>query len=325
MRTGLKRAEATDDIPLMRAPWKQLVLDRLVLAAHPQGGFGYRPFAPPYPEPTSLACLALVAHDHNASLVDGSLALLRRWQSENGAVPVSSETPAATWPTALAVLAWRARASVGGDTCGDNIVRALDYLLATEGKKFTSDSRVYGHDTKLIGWPWIEDTHTWLEPTSYALLALRAVGKMDHPRVEGALRAIYDRAISSGGWNYGNGRMFANELRSFPSTTGMVLAALAGRERNESVLRAVKYLHAELPEVRSPFSLAWGVIGLRCWDALPSDAPRWMESAISQDRPTSPSPLEDALMLIAVAEDNPFGASLHSERASLAEEAAKHA
>jgi len=308
VRGTLKRAEASDDTPAMRAPWKHLVLERLVSSENPQGGFGYRPSASPSPEPTSLGCIALLSHGQKASTVEKSLNLLCKWQNDSGAVPVSRETPTATWPTAIAVLAWRERARRGSDAYDDNILKALDYMLATEGKTFTSDPRIYGHDTQLIGWPWIEETHTWLEPTSYALLSLRATGKLDHPRYQEALRAIYDRAIPSGGWNYGNARMFGNDLRSFPSTTGIVLAALAGRERDETVVRAIQYLHTVLPGVRSPFSLAWGVIGLRCWDALPSDATIWMQSAMTQERPAPPSPLEDALMLIAVAETPPFGA-----------------
>lgn len=293
----------------MRAPWKQVVLDRLTSCASARGGFGYRPSVSPNPEATSLACLALLFHDRERSLVERSLGLLGDFQTGNGAVAVCSETPAATWPTAMAVVAWLAWAKRGSNAYDTNINRALEYLLANEGKTFSSDPRIYGHDTQLVGWPWIEDTHTWVEPTCYALLALRAAGVVHHSRIDEAERAIYNRAIPSGGWNYGNGRMFVNELRSFPSTSGMVLAALRGRKRDETIAAAIDYLHGELPEVRSPFSLAWGMIGLRCWDALPADAAMWIARTATAERPAPPSPLADALMLIAIADEVPFGSA----------------
>jgi hypothetical protein len=300
----------------MRAPWRNSVVERLVLASSPTGGFGYRPSAPPRPEPTGFGCLALRASDQHSALVEKSLKRLGQRQVETGAVLLDPRTPTATWGTAIAILAW---ASCDDRSYDNNVRNALTYLLRNEGKTFASNPHIYGHDTQLVGWPWIEETHTWLEPTSYALLALRATGKLDHPRAAEAIQVIYNRAIPSGGWNYGNGLMFGNALRSFPSTTGIVLAALAGRERDESASRAIDYLHAELPEVRSLFSLAWGVIGLRCWDAVPLDAAKWMERAISEDRPAPPSPLEDALMLIAAADENPFAPRLKSEQASIFE------
>lgn len=268
------------------------------------------------PEPTCLAAIALRAHSYDTAFVLKSLDHVESWQVKSGAVLVSAETPAATWPTALAALGW---GTSSGSRYRNHRRAAIAYLLGNEGQTFKSDPRIYGHDTQLVGWPWIEDTHTWIEPTSYALLALRAAGQADHPRVHEALKAVYNRAIPTGGWNYGNGRMFVNDLRSFPSTTGMALTALSGRAKDETIAGAIEFLHSELPNVRSMFSLAWGIIGLRSWDEVPTEAETWMARAVAEDRPEPASPLEDALMLIAVAEENPFGNQALSEQAAMSE------
>ena len=55
-----------------------------------------------------------------------------------------------------------------------------------------------GHDPTLTGWPWVGGTHSWVEPTSLAVLALRREGLGKHPRVEEGLKVIRDRAIVSG-------------------------------------------------------------------------------------------------------------------------------
>ena len=90
--------------------------------------------------------------------------------------------------------------------------------------------RTVGHDTAIVGWPWVADTHSWLEPTAVAILALRREGKVDHPRVREGLRLIRDRAIPTGGWNYGNNIAFGRDLRPQPAPTGIALLALAGIE-----------------------------------------------------------------------------------------------
>ena len=117
--------------------------------------------------------------------------------------------------------------------------------------------RTVGHDTAIVGWPWVADTHSWLEPTAVAILALRREGKVDHPRVREGLRLIRDRAIPTGGWNYGNNVAFGRDLRPQPAPTGLALLALAGiDDRSEVVERAVGYLQESLPSTRgSPVSL----------------------------------------------------------------------
>ena len=96
-----------------------------------------------------------------------------------------------------------------------------------------------------------------------AVMALTREGLGAHPRVEEGSRLILDRALPHGGWNYGNKRVFGQELRPQPGPTGLALVALATRKheyRPRSVDPAIDYLIRTLPEVRAPSRWAG-----ECW------------------------------------------------------------
>ena len=200
-----------------------------------------------------------------------------------------------------AFLLW---AALGGYTTHRE--RAARWLLDQEGvaiPNLAAPERTVGHDTAIVGWPWVADTHSWLEPTAVAILALRREGKVDHPRVREGLRLIRDRAIPTGGWNYGNNTAFGRDLRPQPAPTGLALLALAGIDgRSEVVERAVGYLQESLPSTRAPQSLCWGVLGLRAWGCCPEAAADWLAQAFEQTlrrRDSSPRP---AHLLLAAGE-----------------------
>jgi hypothetical protein len=122
-----------------------------------------------------------------------------------------------------------------------------------------------GHDETIKGWPWIAGTHPWVEPTAYALMALRTCGYLVHARTNEATRLLLDRQLPSGGWNYGNTFTFGTEMRPMPETTGIGLTALTGLARRTAVEKSIAYLKAEWPSLNTPMSLSWAVLGLRGW------------------------------------------------------------
>ena len=91
----------------------------------------------------------------------------------------------------------------------------------------TGPRPVHGHDTSIVGWPWTSGTHSWVEPTALAVLALRREGLGTHVRVQEGIRLLRDRAIVTGGWNCGNKSTYGRALRPYPATTGLALLALA--------------------------------------------------------------------------------------------------
>jgi hypothetical protein len=191
----------------------------------------------------------------------------------------------------------------------DHAGRGVRWLLKTKGRRMSPRPDIFGHDRTLVGWSWVDGTHSWVEPTAYAVMALRAAGKADHARVREAVELLRDRALSDGGWNYGNTRVFANRLRPFPATTGIALAALAGeprRARGSRIEAAIAYLLNELPRIRSPLSLAWGLIGLAAWDGFPAEASGWLAESAHTVAINTIGPHEAALMLLADAKGAPL-------------------
>ena len=129
------------------------------------------------------------------STLDADRSRLARDQLSDGRVPISASHVEAFWPTPLAILAWQ-----GSSRHRDAQARAVQFLLATTGRHSEKQvSSVLGHDTSLRGWPWIADTHSWVEPTAIAMMALQASGYGDHPRVQEAGDMIVDRQLPNGG------------------------------------------------------------------------------------------------------------------------------
>ena len=62
---------------------------------------------------------------------------------------------------------------------------------------------------------------------------------------------------------------------------------------------AINYLRRELQRVRSPLSLAWGLIGLRAWEAQPGEAEAWLAQCAQRVVEQPAAPLYDALLLLA--------------------------
>lgn len=291
-----------DTAPVSEQLTKSLI-GQLKASANPRGGWGYRVDTAPAAEPTALACLALGTHRVSRALTDAGLARLVEMQLTDGRVAVSSQTPSASWPTGLAALAWLKTSDAEQTRYRTNARKAIEWLLSTHGTAFRTDPNVYGHNTTLIGWPWVDGTHTWIEPTAYALMALRAAEQQEHTRYREAVALIHDRMIDGGGWNYGNRRVFAALLRPFPAPTGIVLTALAGERRDAHIESSIDYLATELRGVTSAVSLAWGLIGLAAWHDRPKEADAWLLRSAARRSQDSPSPLENALLLLAASGD----------------------
>jgi hypothetical protein len=246
-------------------------------------GWGNRPGGAPYVEPTALSALALAASGPTTDAATSRHAVneaadwLARLQQSDGGVGLAPDIPRPRWTTPLAILVWHLT-----DRHAGQVRKAIDWLLSQEGTTWrtTSDSP-YGHDTRLRGWPWVDNTHSWLEPTALAILALKRSGKKSHARTHEGLELIRDRSIRSGGWNYGNSAVFGADLRPQPAPTGLALLALVGAEDVDSPLvkLACDYLVAVLPGTRAPQSLCFGSLALAAWQRLPADADGWLSAA----------------------------------------------
>ena len=243
---------------------KKLRID-IIKRALTEGGFASIPDGDYRPDATAWAVLALEAIGSDTILVGESRKKLALGQLDDGRVSLSKEHEKAFWPTALAVMAWSNSAE-----CREFQLLGIDFLLKTKGKHFQKKKEfVTGHDTSICGWPWIDETHSWVEPTSLVLLALEATGNGDHERAREARRMLLDRQLHDGGWNYGNTTVFGRQLRPMPESTGLALNAIAKRINRKDVEKSIFYLKQEMNLVKTPLSFSWGFLGLSAWDERP--------------------------------------------------------
>ena len=227
----------------------------------PGGGYSHKPGGPFRADATAWAVLALSAIPAETTAVRLACDRLAATQAQDGRVPLEPEIAAAYWPTPLAVLAWN-KASCRRDEMG----RALSFITGNSGLHFKREENApYGHDTAIRGWSWIDGTHSWIEPTTLAILALRANGQARHARALEAVSMVMNRQLPSGGWNYGNTTVFGQELLPMPEHTGQALCAVCGYAARRDVEKSIEYLEKQRPQLKTPLSLCWCLFGLRAW------------------------------------------------------------
>lgn len=234
------------------------------------GGWGAGAGLESNAETTALACLALAGRSA-APDETGERWLADRQQS-NGSWSYRAATPAATWPTPIVLLALLGR---GQDRAVD---AGFEWLVGLTGtgvswrlrlREFLMGRQIVELDSTLDGWPWVPGTFAWVEPTSWALLALKARWPERPPRpvqrrIREGERMIADRACVDGGWNYGNKRVLGSDLPAFPDTTALALLGLRGA-RTPVVESGFRALDALLDAHASRLSLSLAVLSRRTW------------------------------------------------------------
>jgi len=275
------------------------------------GGFAHKLGGSYKPDATAWASLAFQSAHTDGNLIESARNRLMNDQLEDGRVSISPNHSDAYWPTPLAILAWH-----DSPQHSEPRAKAVRFLLNTTGVHWPQKAGASkSHDTSINGWPWIADTHSWVEPTALSLIALRAVGYADHQRFEDGKRMLLDRQLPDGGWNYGNTFVFGNKLRPMPISTGMALNALAKTAVRKDVEPSLIYLKQKLPDIRSPLSLGWGILGLWAWDERPSFSDHWIAECLHR-QDTYGEYETSALSLILISLVGADGFSTHQERAN---------
>jgi hypothetical protein len=301
----------------------------LLQAQQRDGGWGAYPARQPNTESTAFAALALGL----ARLPDPTSAreastrgvqwLLAR-QRPDGSWPFTDQTPQGAWAGAPAVLAL-ARLGLAGPAVrkGAGWLAGRKGLILPERMGWREriavwvgptepPDRVNELDGTIPGWPWIDGTFSWVEPTAVAMLALRAASRelavAADPAVAARLRdgqrLLVDRATPDGGWNYGNKRVLDYDLEPFPDTSAWALLALRGAPgAGPLVERGLARLDVLMRDNRSALARALAVLARR---AHGRDAASFLTALAAQCAGTSRDPRvtdarSQALALLALA------------------------
>ena len=231
--------------------------------------------APGASEPSALAELALVGHARaDAAKPVGEFLL--SLQSREGCIGMRRAEDWPQWPTSLAMLAWK---SLDEKKYAATIAAAIRWTLSKAGERIEREAAM-GHNSMLAAWPWVEGTHSWMEPSAFFTLALKAQGLRQHERTAEAVSLLIDRLLGDGGCNYGNTAVLGQTLRPHVQPSGIVMLALVG-EKDDSgrILRTLDYLAKACQPELTPHSLAWAVLGLAAHDRYPANASELLAAA----------------------------------------------
>ncbi|MEJ2320557.1 MAG: prenyltransferase/squalene oxidase repeat-containing protein [Gemmatimonadales bacterium] len=240
-----------------------------------QGGWPAVPGFPITTESTALGLLALsfASGERSAAGANRARAWLRSRQRPDGAWPHSDQVAQSDWATSLAIVALSRFPEERSSTDA-----AAEWLLGQEGRRsgwltklmflLFPERKVIRLDLDLIGWPWYPNTFSWVEPTSYSLIAVKSLrpdlkGRHARDRIDEAERMILDRVCMGGGWNYGNSKVLGEELWPYPDTTALALIALQDFPRPESLEQSLAALREMVEDRASVLSLALAVLALQ--------------------------------------------------------------
>lgn len=237
------------------------------------GGWGYGRGKQSYAEPTCYALLALAQSESASEKAQwqeraitwfaahtNQAGAIIRLPQPNGAVDLNVFD---NWGTLIAFFTLQ-KLGLGTELRE----RYLKYLLNSRGnlldKKVSQDLKLNGD---LQAWSWARGTASWVEPTAYALLALKANGMKTHERVQTGEAFLFDRACYDGGWNYGNKEVLKVTIEPMPTNTCFALLALQDADRNHPVIKkSVAYLEQEMSARQSSLLLALGILCLDIYE-----------------------------------------------------------
>ncbi len=267
------------------------VLDRLrrvlFAARNADGGWGYYRGKLSRLEPTCWATLALTTTELDGQAWDprAALGLLALWQRADGLLTEDKMAPPNLAFNALASLVLLHMERRGGarpsSTVPDRpgLVTGLQRIAGVA----VASSPAIRQDSRLRGWPWIDGTFSWVEPTSWCVLSLKkarlvAGDSIDRGRIEEAERMLVDRCCEGGGWNYGNASVFGSNLHPYVPTTAEALIALQDRAMHPVVTRSLAWLCSHCQDEPSGPALALSVLCLRAYDR---EAPDKIETRLA--------------------------------------------
>jgi len=236
----------------------QRAQDFLIQTLLPDSGWGYYAgISQAYPEPTCYSLLALSGTSFSQTEPLDWLAGLVNAKGQ--LFLPQDDSP--NWGTAHLVITLSRL-----DQFPSLRQASVDWLLAWKSENVET-SFGQGLDGSLIGWSWISDTFSWVEPTSYAVLALKLSGQGTHARVKEAEALLFNRMCQPGGWNFGTPSIMGQSIDpSMPETAIAMFALQDLPEAADAIQKGLEILEQGLPNFPSTLSLSLGVLCMDLFD-----------------------------------------------------------
>lgn len=245
---------------------------------NPDGGWGYEAGRMSLVEPTAFCLLAI----HSSGDTEGTargLDFLRTCQKDSGAVSIDPKSADGSWMAYAALLAFHAfGASAEESRLKSWILRFDDASGRFTPADIKAIAEAYRYDASIMGWPWTPNTTGWVEPTALFILALLRAGVVaNEKRIRSGVDLLLDRALPSGGWNFGNPYANSRELGGNVLSTALALAALGAAgvpEGRPAIGAGLRFLVRSLAGDVGTASFAWALLALKSFSSGVSQATR---------------------------------------------------
>jgi hypothetical protein len=252
-------------------------------ARNGDGGLGYYPGKISRIEPTCWAALCLSRIPGSTDLTDHAWLWLASRQREDGFLDDGTGASPNVGLNGLGALAVRS-----ARTWALEPQRRLVAVLGRT-KGVATKNGADRQDNTLQGWSWIEGTFSWVEPTSWCLLALKKAPQLlpsaeRSARIDEAERLLLDRVCRTGGWNYGNSNVLGQELLAHVPTTALALLALQDRREHPSIQKSLDYLVQQRLSEPAGMALAITSICLRVYGVSAPDVDERLATLAGQQR-----------------------------------------
>lgn len=293
------------------------VIDLLLGAQNEDGGWGSVKGKRSNTEPTSFALMALKSLEGKPfdRQTTAGLKWLLQHQKDDGSWFLNDAAKESSWTTPIAALALLAFQDQR-----EHALRAAKWILTQEGRKpgwvasllvqLSLVKKMTELDPYLSGWSWTAGAFSWVEPTSYSLMAVKKLkrslaGTNCEERIRQGEMLIYDRMCENGGWNYGNSKVLGEALWPYPDVTAVALIALQDRATNEANQTSLRALDVMMQESASGTALSWGILCLTLYN---QDVREWKKILVKNFEKTRFLDETKAVALALLAFGN--GASL---------------
>lgn len=244
-------------------------------AQNEDGGWGFRPRAQSRVEST---CWALKALDQaspptsswaaDGEHVERGLKYLVSAQLADGSWPAMPGEQTGSWVTSLAcwtLAGLDARKHHKPIAAGlrwvcDDWPKDSSWLQKTL-RRLSSAKKLSKQNDTYRGWGWTPHTSSWVEPTSFAMLALEHGGAIGLAKAAEKRRALgeillYDRMVAGGGWNCGNPEVYGVAGEPLVIPTAWALVALRKHPERRENVESLSWMERNYSHIQAPASAA---------------------------------------------------------------------
>lgn len=244
------------------------------LLKHWQTYWPYSPGGDASLESTSWCAIALRS---NTKIAEETWQYFKKTQLANGGWSTGINDQESDWTSNLVVLALRILAEqMELDTEKQAFLRSgYHYLINSRRQAYIEFLRWIFWLLKLPsnfpagrGWPFIPGTVMLVEPTAYALMAIKPTKLVGDDTAKSVIplaeEYIFSRYCKRGGWNYGENVRLTEQLPAYAVTTAQTVIALQDKKDDERVKTGLNFLTQTARENNTCMSLAWSALARDC-------------------------------------------------------------